>query len=184
MISQYIYQGIWILNSSVIIGVIIYLIILSLLYLTKKSKVFKVKEIISELILTIYIVALLKITGILGMRFYFSYVMNGMYNLNLVPFKGVSLIMLFLNFLLFIPYGFLLPCVFKKLNYSWKKIIAIGLMTSLAIEVLQLFGGRYAEIDDLLINSLGTYVGFLIYSYLTKVTSSNHQFIKIVDSSV
>ena len=49
-----------------------------------------------------------------------------------------------------------------------KKVVMIGFFTSLSIEVTQLFGGRYTEIDDLIINTLGTLVGFIIYSYTTK----------------
>lgn len=116
--------------------------------------------------LSIYTISLLKITGIIGMKFYFWDVMNGRYNLSLILFEDVSLIMLFLNLLLFVPYGILLPCVFKNLNI--KKVVMIGFFTSLSIEVTQLFGGRYTEIDDLIINTLGTLVGFIIYSYTTK----------------
>ncbi len=118
------------------------------------------------------------------MKFYFSYVMNGMYNLSLIPFQEASLMMIFLNFLLFIPYGILLPCVFKSLRFSYKRVVMIGFMTSLSIEVLQLFGGRYAEIDDLLINSFGTFVGFMIYNYVANNILKNEKFIKGCDSSV
>lgn len=184
IIIQYMWEGIWILNRSIIIGAIIYLIILGVLYLTNKRRKFKVRQIISEILLSIYSVALLKITGIIGLKFYFSYVMNGMYNLNLIPFQDASIVMIFLNFLLFIPYGMLLPCVFKKLRFSWKRVFTIGAITSLSIEVLQLFGGRYAEIDDLLINSLGTLAGFITYTYSSKNILKSLKVIKGCDSSV
>ena len=158
MISQYIWQGIWILRNSILMGIIIYILIYGVLLISKRRKVVDIKQIISE--------AMLKITGIIGMKFYFWDVMNGRYNLSLILFEDVSLIMLFLNLLLFVPYGILLPCVFKNLNI--KKVVMIGFFTSLSIEVTQLFGGRYTEIDDLIINTLGTLVGFIIYSYTTK----------------
>lgn len=60
--------------------------------------------------------------------------------------------------------GFLLPVVFTACKWNWKKILCIGAATSLIIEVLQLFGGRYAEIDDLLTNALGTLTGYLVYA--------------------
>lgn len=166
MISQYIWQGIWILRNSILMGIIIYILIYGVLLISKRRKVVDIKQIISEAMLSIYTISLLKITGIIGMKFYFWDVMNGRYNLSLIPFEDVSLIMLFLNLLLFVPYGILLPCVFKNLNI--KKVVMIGFFTSLSIEVTQLFGGRYTEIDDLIINTLGTLVGFIIYSYTTK----------------
>lgn len=60
----------------------------------------------------------------------------------------------------------------------------IGTMTSLSIEILQLFGGRYAEIDDFITNSLGTFVGFLIYTYGVEKMFKNQKFIKGCGSSV
>ncbi|WP_164488964.1 VanZ family protein [Romboutsia sp. Marseille-P6047] len=169
--DQYIWTGIWILTSNIVIALKMYLVFLSILWITKKRKIFKLMQSIFEVMLLTYTITLLKITGIIGMKFYFSYVMNGMYNMNLIPFKDVSIMMLFLNFLLFLPYGFLLPCVFKKLRVNGKKILIIGFTTSFSIELLQLFGGRFAEIDDILINSLGAYTGFIIFSYISKIIS-------------
>ena len=38
--------------------------------------------------------------------------------------------------------------------------------------------------DDLLVNSLGAFVGFVIYSYGRKIMFRNYKFIKGCDSSV
>ncbi|MGL4338482.1 MAG: VanZ family protein [Turicibacter sp.] len=45
----------------------------------------------------------------------------------------------------------------------------MGFITSFWIELLQLFGGRFAEIDDILANSLGTFVGFIVFYYGRKI---------------
>ncbi|MEG1312005.1 MAG: VanZ family protein [Romboutsia sp.] len=169
MINQYISDGIWILTGSIIVGLIIYSIILGILWITKKRRIFKIRQNISEAMLVIYIITIFKITGIVGIKFYFFDVMNGMYNINLIPFKDASIIMIVLNFLLFLPYGVLLPCVFKKLRINPKKVLLIGFITSFSIELLQLFGGRFTEIDDILANSLGTVAGFIIFSYATRI---------------
>lgn len=184
MITQYIWEGVSILNRSILVGSIIYLIILIGLYLTKKRRKFEIKQIIPEILLNVYTIVLLRITGIIGIKFYFDYIMSGFYNLNLIPFRDVSIMMVFLNFLLFIPYGVLLPCIFKKLIYSWKKVFIIGFITSLSIEVLQLFGGRFAEIDDVLMNSIGTLVGFMVYTHITNNILRHENLIKGCDPSV
>lgn len=44
--------------------------------------------------------------------------------------------------------------------------MCVGALTSLTIEILQMFGGRYAEIDDFLINTFGTLAGYLFYTCL------------------
>jgi len=108
----------------------------------------------------IYGITLLKITGIFTLK----YSLNGIFNYNLIPFIGSSIVPILLNFILFVPYGFLLPVVFDSYKWNWKKIIFISGLTSFIIELLQLFGGRYAEIDDLLMNTLGAFSGFIIYS--------------------
>ncbi|MBM7835596.1 VanZ family protein [Clostridium sardiniense] len=158
-----------ILIKCIYIGLTLYSIVLAILWLTKKRQIFEIKQTIFEYMLVTYIITLLKLTGIIGIRFYFSDVMDGMYSLSLIPFKAASPIMVFLNFLLFLPYGLLLPCVFANLRTSGKKVLLIGFITSFLIELLQLFGGRATEIDDLLVNSLGTFVGFVIFSYANKI---------------
>lgn len=75
---------------------------------------------------------------------------------------------MFLNFVLFIPYGLLLPLVFRSCRRNWKKVVSIWGLTSLIIEVLQLFGGRYAEIDDFLTNIFGAFSGYMIYTCINE----------------
>lgn len=68
------------------------------------------------------------------------------------------------NVLLFVPYGFLLPWVFEKARGFFKTGFW-GLLTSVCVEVLQLVSGRgYFQIDDILTNTLGTLIGFLIFA--------------------
>jgi glycopeptide antibiotics resistance protein len=64
---------------------------------------------------------------------------------------------------MFIPLGIVWPSVYKGLNTHWKVIFA-GVRVSLYIEILQLpFYDRVSDIDDLLLNSLGFIVGYLLY---------------------
>lgn len=69
------------------------------------------------------------------------------------------------NTAMFIPSGIILPVVYKKLNSFWK-VIAVGALISLCIELLQLpFASRASDIDDLLLNTLGVAVGYGIYAF-------------------
>lgn len=71
------------------------------------------------------------------------------------------------NTTMFIPLGIVWPSVFKGLN-THKKVILSGVAVSLCIEILQLpFYDRVTDIDDLLLNSLGFIIGYLLY-VLTK----------------
>jgi len=66
------------------------------------------------------------------------------------------------NFALFIPLGMLLPIFFKKLKTG--KTVLICFLVSLAFESIQyLVGCGASDIDDLLLNTLGSALGAILY---------------------
>ena len=70
------------------------------------------------------------------------------------------------NTTMFVPLGIVWPSVYKGLNKHWK-ILSAGIGFSLFIEILQLlFYDRVSDIDDLLLNSLGFIIGYLIYLFV------------------
>lgn len=69
------------------------------------------------------------------------------------------------NILLFIPLGFMLPCIWKKYEVLWKTALS-GITFSLIIELSQLFNRRVTDIDDLLMNTLGALIGWVIFRLL------------------
>lgn len=107
-------------------------------------------------------------------------VKNGVHKTNLIPFKVLVetyneffvhknidyFIINFLgNIIMFLPIGFFTSLLWELSN---KKIIAIGFCSSLFIESCQLFLTRGTDIDDVILNTLGTYFGLLIYKFLYK----------------
>ena len=156
---NYIINGIYTLKKSILPGILVYIAIIALLYLFKKRRTLSWKCMF-EAIFCIYCITLLNLTGIFTLR----YSLNGTFSYNLVPFVGSSIVPILLNFTLFFPLGFLLPFIIRSCSRNWKKVVAICGFTSLAIELLQLFGGRYAEVEDLLINTLGGASGYIIYT--------------------
>ena len=84
---------------------------------------------------------------------------------NLMPFTDEKNLRFFLqvglNAVLFLPFGFLLPVLWRKCR-SWKSTVAAGFLTSLGIEILQLFCYRATDVDDLIMNTLGTFLGYII----------------------
>lgn len=76
------------------------------------------------------------------------------------------------NIALFIPMGFLLPCVtdWKKM---WRTVVA-GVGFSLIIETIQLITSRGCfDFDDVILNGLGCIVGYGIYSVAQKLFTKN-----------
>ena len=61
-----------------------------------------------------------------------------------------------------------------------KNIILIGFVISLFIEFCQLFISRGTDIDDLILNTLGTIVGLLIYKLLSKKFNKLFKNIKVI----
>ena len=67
------------------------------------------------------------------------------------------------NTLMFVPVGIVFPVVYKKLD-THIKVLTAEVGFSLAIEILQLpFYDRVSDIDDVILNSLGYILGYLIY---------------------
>ncbi|WP_409254331.1 VanZ family protein [Bacillus sp. SCS-153A] len=75
------------------------------------------------------------------------------------------------NILLFIPLGLAIPLRYK-INKLWHGIL-IGFLISLTVEVVQLFTSmRSFDVDDLILNTLGTTVGLVMYRGLIRMTNS------------
>jgi glycopeptide antibiotics resistance protein len=91
-------------------------------------------------------------------------------NLNLVPLVTLTpqdLKTSLLNVLLLIPFGFGLPFI---TNLHMKRIVAIGVLFSVAIELLQLVTGlmaditfRVADINDVIFNTVGVAIGYILF---------------------
>ncbi len=71
------------------------------------------------------------------------------------------------NLVLFVPVGFLLPLVserFKRL----KPAVTAGAAISLMIEIIQYIIGRSADVDDLILNTLGFLCGYIALKIFLK----------------
>lgn len=86
--------------------------------------------------------------------------------MNLVPFSHGFNITSVLNIVLTIPLGVAIPFLIKP---SFLKVLIIGLITGILLELGQLTSALYAgytfrlvDIDDVIMNLLGTITGYLI----------------------
>ncbi len=78
------------------------------------------------------------------------------------------------NMILFLPYGFFCS-YYLKINKP-SAILILTLIASLSIELMQLMIGRVFDVDDILLNLLGGYIGFIFYSFLKTIVN---QFTKL-----
>lgn len=154
------------------------------LYNVVKNKRINIAREIILFIFFVYFLFLLLLTIFKGGRIEFSNQFNSyMYRehgllgiINVVPIKETintfmhsetgmrnSLRNLIGNILVFMPLGFFIPLLFEKFN-NLKKVLKVGCLSSLAIELSQLFvGSNVCDIDDVIYNTLGALAGFICY---------------------
>jgi glycopeptide antibiotics resistance protein len=100
---------------------------------------------------------------------------------NLIPFHGISIILrqndtryLLLNIIgnivMFIPFGFFTPLLWDRAR-RFITVITGGFIFSLLIEFLQFFISRGTDIDDLILNTAGTMIGYLLYAGFRRLFS-------------
>lgn len=82
--------------------------------------------------------------------------------------KPINYLNLFGNILMFMPIGILAPLISRKLQRLFN-ISLLGMLISLGIETMQLFLGRGTDIDDLLLNTIGTVLGYSLFALLLSI---------------
>lgn len=161
---------------------IILLAICIITYVVSRKKKLDFKSVIVNLLLG------LSIIGIILVTVYpedFGHAMPRV--VNLVPFVGMYKILFYsvditvpirnlgFNILLFVPFGFFLTLKTssfqKKLNLF---VILTGFLFSLFIETVQFAipMGRSSDIDDVILNTIGTFLGFMIWKLLNSKSTS------------
>ena len=143
-------------------------------YLFKGSKKFVLHKEILSLVFIIYILCLYYILTYRDMNY------GGV---NLVPFKemfrytfGSYKFMknIIGNILLFIPFGF-----FSAYYINTRKATTatfVTLIVTLSAEIMQYYIGRIFDIDDIILNTFGGFIGYLIYVALTAIKSKLPRF--------
>ena len=102
------------------------------------------------------------------------------YHYNLMPFREISRFLIYReqlgftavflnlagNILIFMPFGFLLPIMSRKLR-GFFRVAFLGFELSLAVEILQLVSKTGScDVDDMILNTVGAMIGFLIYAVI------------------
>lgn len=136
--------------------------------LIKKEKIVLYKELL-KLAFIIYILCLFQVVSDKDVSY------GG---INIIPFKemfryDVGTYLFYKNILgnmmLFLPFGFF---VGYFLNISKPYIIfVLSCIASVSIEITQLYIGRIFDVDDIILNVLGSILGYIIYRLIYKFNS-------------
>ena len=141
------------------------IIFVPILFLYNKIFFHNIKKTAAYIFFSLYLAAICFLVGfpnIAGMRIVLSH--------NFIPLRGMltDITNSYLNVLLFIPLGIFVPCLWPEYR-SMMKTVGLGLMTSLGIEILQIFTFRATDINDLITNAAGTLAGYLIGRVMIKM---------------
>jgi glycopeptide antibiotics resistance protein len=169
--------------SGVINAAMILLVGLIWLGIVAFLKLKKRKSLVYLLFFTIFYIYLYKVLDytllqfqslLLLQHFLPNLMLNGVEagrTVNLIPLATLTLEDVktsFLNILMMMPFGFGLPFI---TNFRFKKVVVAGLLLSITIELLQLITGftanttfRVADINDLVFNTIGVTVGYILFA--------------------
>lgn len=123
----------------------------------------------------IFCLALVSILAITGVPELAHWSFNPVYNLRPFVLIFSNTTEYILNVILFVPFGFLLPLNWKRLE-RWYLTFFSGFFLSMSIEVSQLFNNRVTDIDDLTMNTVGTMVGYLIFLLVKRMIPGSSVF--------
>lgn len=144
-------------------------------YLFKGSRKFILHKELLSLVFIIYILCL----------YYILMGQDGTSGVNLIPFKemfrysfGSYKFMKNIvgNILLFIPFGFFASYYLN--NRKASLILIVSLIVSGLTEGLQYYTGRVFDIDDIILNVFGGFIGYLLYVGLMAIKGKLPKFMK------
>lgn len=148
---------------------VVVIVSLRVTYLIKNKKHFVLYQELFKLCSIIYVLALFQIVTSQDVV---SWSTN-----NFIPFKEIFRYQigsrLFFknvigNILLFLPYGFFASYYLKE-EHS-KLIVLLTLIGSSVIEIVQMSIGRVFDVDDILLNTIGGFLGFYLYYLFVSVS--------------
>lgn len=111
-------------------------------------------------LLAVYMSLMYAVTGIPNIRYCVFHP-----QINLTPFSDFGEPRFFylsgLNILMTVPLGVLLPLCWKQYQ-RFPSALFTGFLISLSVELSQMFCFRATDIDDLILNTLGTVLGYFL----------------------
>ena len=90
-------------------------------------------------------------------------------SVSLIPFQTFGQVQYVLlgNVVMFVPFGLFPGLLFR--GFGWRRALLTGGCITLFIESCQLFVGRAFDIDDLMLNTLGVFCGWLLARIVRRV---------------
>lgn len=164
------------ISSLIVLGPLFVLVLLALMLHARVSKTrYTVRHYVLMLAFAIYML------GVMHFVFFPIDVNIGIYanqtpwyqSIQWIPLLTVDAPSFLLNIVLFMPLGFMLPFI-KPWIHSMRTAASAGLALSFLIEITQLLlritlgSGRSTDLNDIIANTTGGVLGFVILNLFTK----------------
>ncbi|WP_339306476.1 VanZ family protein [Paenibacillus sp. FSL L8-0435] len=164
------------ISSPIVLGPLFVLVLLALMFHARVSKTrYTARHYVSMLAFAIYML------GVMHFVFLPIDVNIGIYanqtpwyqSIQWIPLLTVDAVSFLLNIVLFMPLGFMLPFI-KPWIHSMRTAASAGLALSFLIEITQLLlritlgNGRSTDLNDIIANTTGSVLGFVILNLFTK----------------
>lgn len=140
-------------------------VLVPLFLLLNRSYFHNAKRTVCYCLMAVYLSGVFAVVGLPDIR-YIRFDLN--FNFKPFAYMFSDFTNSFLNVLLFVPLGFLLPVLWENFRkFHWT--VLFGFCTSLLIELLQIFTFRATDINDLMTNAFGTVLGWCAGRILLKI---------------
>lgn len=83
------------------------------------------------------------------------------------------------NLVIFMPIGFFVPLLYKDMGVI--KSTFTGFLISGGIEFLQLFVNRGTDVDDIMLNTIGAFLGYMVFRWVRKASPNFVKKFKVGD---
>lgn len=132
--------------------------------LYEKYRIHNLKQTLLYMIFGFYLVAVLFLVGFPSLAF-----IRIDFTMNVIPFVGMAADFknACLNVLLFVPLGIFLPVIWDKYR-NIKSTMLVAFCMTVGIEFSQFFSFRATDINDIITNTAGALLGYLLIKGITK----------------
>lgn len=170
LLNWFNYNSLWLVLMPVFLGIYVWLII----KVTLKENEWRV---LCKIVFGIYFIVLLLLTVVLRDKCDTTSVCMIPFFIFTLAEKGNTVYRsVLLNVLMFIPFGLLLPDIVKKKRFQYIITVLIAIFTSIGIEIFQyIFRVGRTEIDDVIFNTIGVFIGCGIFKFVVKIDKINQK---------
>ena len=97
-----------------------------------------------------------------------GYVVPLEHRVNLIPFaQGDRLVNIVGNVVMFLPFGFFAALLWR--GWNGRRAALAGLGITCCIECWQILAGRHFDVDDIILNTIGVFGGYLLWRMLERL---------------